>query len=165
MMAKPVAVFPKLRSEREELLAKLSEAPVEHAAALLDLYEVAQVLHEHGTLDLLRGLVGASDDIIGRLAAGMSKPESIRALRNLVEVTKLLALIDPVAMQRTIDQGGKFLASEQLANDEPPGLWAIFRRMTSRDGRRALAFFAEALNVVGRGVKGRSDASPTRKAS
>ena len=53
-MAKPVTVFPKLKTERDESLTKLSEAPVEHAAALLDMYELIQVLHEHGTLDFLR---------------------------------------------------------------------------------------------------------------
>jgi uncharacterized protein YjgD (DUF1641 family) len=163
-MAKPVTVFPKPRGEREELLAKLSDAPVEHATALLDLYELVQVLHERGTLELLRGAVGASDDIISRLAAGMSKPESIRATRNLIEMTKLLAQIDPDALQRTTDQAGKFLASEQIANSEPPGLWTLFRRMTSRDGRRALAFMVEVLNEIGRGVRNRSDFRTTQKA-
>jgi uncharacterized protein YjgD (DUF1641 family) len=165
MMAKPVTVFPKLRSEREELLAKLSDAPVEHAAALLDLYELVQVLHKHGTLDLLRGLVGASDDLIGRLAAGLSKPESIRASRNVIEMTKLLSQIDPEALRRTIDQGGQFLASEQIAHSEPPGLWNIFRRITSRDGRRALALIVEVLNEIGSRLKDRGDIGRTQKAS
>ena len=48
-MAKAITVFPRLKTERDELLTKLSEAPVEHAAALLDLYELAQVLHERST--------------------------------------------------------------------------------------------------------------------
>lgn len=164
-MAKPVTVFPKQRSEREELLAKLSDAPVEHAAALLDMYELVQVLHEHGTLDLLRGLVGARDDLIGRLAAGMSKPESVRATRNVIEMTKLLSQIDPEELQRTIDQGSKFLASEQIAHSEPPGLWAIFRRMTSRDGRRALALMAEVLNEIGRRARDHGEVGSARKAS
>lgn len=149
-MAKPVTMFPKLRSEREELLTKLSEAPVEHAAALLDLYELVQVLHEHGALDLLRGLAGASDDVIGRIAEGMSTPESIRASRNVIEMTKLLSRIDPDELRQTLDEGSQFLASRQEADSEPPGLWTIFRRMTSRDGRRALALIAETLNVFGR---------------
>jgi uncharacterized protein YjgD (DUF1641 family) len=151
-MAKPVTIFPKLRSEREELLSKLSDAPVEHAAALLDLYELVQVLHERGTLDLLRGFSGASNDIIGRLSEAMSRPESIRATRNLIEMAKLLAEIDPEGLRRTLDQGGKFITREQIAQSDPPGLWSIFRRMMSRDARRALSFFAEALNEVGRGI-------------
>lgn len=163
-MAKPVTVFPKLRSERDELLTKLSDAPVEHAAALLDLYELVQVLHQHGTLNLLRGLVGASDDLIGKLADGLSKPESIRVTRNIVEMTKLLARIDPAAMQRIIDQGDKLLANGQMANSEPPGLWAIFRRLTSRDARRALAFMVEALNQIGSRLKTSGDVGSTQKA-
>lgn len=164
-MAKPVTMFPQQMSEREELLAKLSDAPVEHAAALLDLYELVQVLHKHGTLDLLRGLVGATDDLIGRLAAGLSKPESIRASRNVIEMTKLLSRIDPDELRRTIDKGDKFLASDQSVQPEPPGLWTIFRRMTSRDGRRALALMVEVLNEIGSRLKNRGDAGSTRKAS
>jgi uncharacterized protein YjgD (DUF1641 family) len=151
-MAKPVTMFPKIRNEREELLAKLSDAPLEHAAALLDLYELAQVLHEHGTLDLLRGLVGASDDLIGRLANGMSKPESIRASRNLVELVKLLSWFDPETLKGVVDQGETLLASGPIAQSEPPGWWTIFQRMTSRDGRRGLALIAEVMNEFGRRI-------------
>jgi hypothetical protein len=52
------------------------------------------------------GLAGASDGVIGRLAEGMSTPESIWALRNIIEMTKLLARIDPEELRHTIDQGG-----------------------------------------------------------
>ncbi|HVJ04477.1 MAG TPA: hypothetical protein VM578_02265 [Candidatus Saccharimonadales bacterium] len=159
-MAKPVTMFPKVRNEREELQAKLSDAPVEHAAALLDLYELAQVSHEHGTLDLLRGLVGASDDLIGRVASGLSKPESIRASRNLIELIKLLSWFDPETLKGVVDQGETLLAIGPIAQQpEPPGWWTIFQRMTSRDGRRGLALIAEVMNEFGR----RIDRSKTRE--
>jgi uncharacterized protein YjgD (DUF1641 family) len=150
-MAKFVTTFPKLANKREELLEKLSEAPIEHAAALLDLYQLAQVMHDKGTLDFLRGLVGASDDIIGRVANGMSQPESIRAVRNLVEVTKLLAKIDPATLHASLEEGGEFFQSD-YAQKEPPSMWTILRRMTSRDARRALSVMADALNGIGRSM-------------
>ena len=156
-MAKAVTVFPRLKTERDELLTKLSEAPVEHAAALLDLYELAQVLHERGTLDFVRGLAGASDDVIGRLAEGMSTPESIRFSRNLIELTKLLSQVDPEQLRSTFDEGAKLLSSRPIADSKPPGLWAIFRRVTSRDGRRALALIAETLNEIGHKLNHRGE--------
>ncbi len=149
-MANPVTIFPKLKSIREERMSKLSSAPVEHAEALLDLYELVEVLHDRGTLDLLRGLAGASGDIMGRLAEAGSQPGSIKAARNLIELSKLLSRFDPEELQRTIEDGSEALARAQAANAEPPGMWAIVRRMTSRDARRALAMFAELLNETGR---------------
>lgn len=149
-MANPVTMFPKLKSIREERMSKLSSAPGDHAEALLDLYELVEVLHDRGTLDLLRGLAGASGDIMGRLAEAGSKPESIRAARNLIELSKLLSRFDPEELQRTIEDSGEALARARDASAEPPGMWAIFRRMTSRDARRALSMFAELLNEMGR---------------
>lgn len=159
-MANPVTMFPRLNNIREERMSKLSDAPAEHAEALLDLYELVQVLHERGTLDLLRGLVGASDDIIGRLAEAGSQPGSVRAVRNLIEISKLLTLFDPEGLQKTVEHTEALLANSQA---EPPGMWSILRRMTSRDARRALAFFAEVLNETGRRI--RHSTSETRKAS
>jgi uncharacterized protein YjgD (DUF1641 family) len=153
-------MFPKLSNIREQRMSKLSDAPVEHAEALLDLYELLQVLHERGTLDLLRGLAGASDDIIARLAEAGSQPGSVRAARNLIEISKLLTLFDPEGLQKTVEHTEALLANSQA---EPPGMWAILRRMTTRDARRAFAFFAEVLNETGRRI--RHSASETPKAS
>ena len=163
-MAKPVMMFPDLKkTKRDELLAKLSDAPVEHAEALLELYELVQVLHDRGILDLLRGLAGASDDVIGRLAVGLSAPETIRASRNVIELAKVLAKIDPDELQGNIDQG-ELLLKRQNAASGKPGLWAIIRRMTSSDAVRALALFAEVMNVIGRRVSERSEASRKQRA-
>ncbi len=68
-MAKPLPLVlkpPQISNEndvREDLQRKLAEAPVEHAAAILSLYELVQKLHDSGSLDLLRGFFwrGRSD--------------------------------------------------------------------------------------------------------
>lgn len=159
-MANPVTMFPRMNNVREERISNLSEAPIEHAEALLDLYELLQVLHERGTLDLLRGLAGAGDDIIGRLAEAGSQPGSVRAARNLIEISKLLTLFDPEGLQKTVEHAEALLANSQA---EPPGMWAILRKMTSRDARRALAFFAEVFNETGRRI--RRGSGETRKTS
>ena len=151
-MAKPIMAFPRARDEREELMQKLSEAPMQHAAALLDLYELAQAMHEHGTLDLMRGLVGAGDDIIGRLAEGLSQPESIQAMRDFVELTKMFARINPDGLCRAIEQSEQLITDTSITHGEPPGTFALLRQLTSRDARRALALLASVLNHIGRGL-------------
>ncbi len=157
-MAKPVTFLPTPRGEREELVRKLGEAPATHAAALLDLYQLAQVMHDRGTLDLLRGLTGAGDDILGRLSAGLSKPESIQAMRDFIELTKLFAKLDPDRL-RTAMEEGEGLLTRAAREETPPGIWAIMRRMSSPDARRALGVIAEALNSLGRGLAPRDKSS------
>ncbi|MBV8631733.1 MAG: DUF1641 domain-containing protein, partial [Silvibacterium sp.] len=61
-MARPIELTPKFspaQGAREELKRRVDAAPVEHGEALLDAYELLQQLHESGTLDVLRGLLGA----------------------------------------------------------------------------------------------------------
>ena len=60
-------------------LERLQNAPAEHAEAVLSGYEFLQLLHDRGVLNLLRGLVGGGDALVGTIAAAVDTPESIRA--------------------------------------------------------------------------------------
>ncbi|HXB62919.1 MAG TPA: hypothetical protein VNU94_08745 [Acidobacteriaceae bacterium] len=60
-MAQPIALEIAPRDAKKELLARLQKAPAEHAAALLDSWELLQALHDAGLLELLRGAVSARD--------------------------------------------------------------------------------------------------------
>jgi hypothetical protein len=42
---------------REDLIRRVEQAPIEHAAAVLAAYDLLQLLHEKGLLDLLNGLL------------------------------------------------------------------------------------------------------------
>ena len=59
-MAQPIPLELPPRDPRKELIARLEQAPVEHAEALLESYELLQELHEHRVLALLRGALSAS---------------------------------------------------------------------------------------------------------
>jgi uncharacterized protein YjgD (DUF1641 family) len=149
-MAKPVPLQLLPRDPREEMRARLERAPLEHADALLATYEVLQGLHDSGLLEVLRGLLGSSDKVLETAVDAARAPESVRTVRNLMVLIKMLGEIDPdlfdgfalalpEAMQHAREQG-----------KEPPGLLAILNKFRSRDLRRGLVAINALLEAWGR---------------
>ena len=89
-MARPIPLELPPRDPREELRKRLEQAPIEHAEALLDSYELLQQLHDHGVFELLRGALGASDKLIETAVDAAKSDESIRAIRNAIILGKML---------------------------------------------------------------------------
>ncbi len=98
-MARPISLELPPRDPREELRKRLEEAPIEHAEALLDSYELLQQLHDHGVLELLRGALGASDKLIEAAVDAANSDESVRAIRNAIILGKMLGSINPEVLQ------------------------------------------------------------------
>jgi uncharacterized protein YjgD (DUF1641 family) len=160
LLAPTAPAIPSPRDLREDLERKLDEARVKHAAAILDAYELIQALHDAGALNLLRGLAGAEDDIIGRISSSLNSPEAIRGIRNFIVLSKIAASIDPkileavssaIAGSRAEHGTGKESPKEQ-ARQEPPSLWTIFKRLRSENSRRAMAAATDILDTVGRSL-------------
>jgi len=151
-MAKPIEVMPTPRNARDELKRRLDEAPVEHAEAVLAGYEVLQQLHESGTLDVLRGLLGAGDQVVRHAVALAVQPEAVDALRNLLVLSKVLGSVNPDVLHRVLSGVPEALA--QKPEEEPPSLFAIFRRISSKKSRRSLAAAVAVLENAGRGLGG-----------
>ncbi len=150
-MAKPIELMPTPPNARDELKRRLDEAPVEHAEAVLAGYEVLQQLHESGTLDVLRGLLGAGDQVV-RHAVGLAiQPEAVDALRNLLVLSKVLSSVNPDVLHRVL--AGLPEALAQRPEEDPPSLFAIFRRMSSKDSRRSLAAAVTVLENAGKGLE------------
>lgn len=152
-MAKPIELMPKINTAqgaREELKRRIDDAPVDHGAAVLDAYELLQQLHDSGTLDVLRGLLGAGDEVV-RHAVGIAiKPESVSVLRNLLILSNLLASISPDKLEKVLGDVPAALAKAPM--EDPPSLFAIMRRFSSVESRRALNAAATVLETVGRGL-------------
>src|ERR1700719_3899990 len=64
VMAKPLTLQMPARDAHAELLEKLQNAPVTHAAAILDWYELLQQLHDSGVMSALRGAAGEGGQIV-----------------------------------------------------------------------------------------------------
>lgn len=154
-MANPLPFRPHLEDPHLELQRRLEAAPRQHAQALLVAWDLLQTAHDKGILDLAQGMIGGRDIIATELSAAAKKPESIAALRNLIALGRVLGSLDP----ETLDHLAKALdgaAQQKKAEQKPPSLWQLFRRVASDDGRRGLSFVTTILTGLGRATRNKS---------
>ncbi len=152
-MAHPLSFRPAPIDPHLELQRRLSDAPREHAEALLVAYDVLQTAHDKGILDLLHGMIGAKDTIFATIARYSKTPEGIAGLRNLLEGAKILIALDP----EILDCLSKAMVSatvDHKKEPKPPGIFQIAKRTLSEDGRRGLSFATLLLTGLGRSLKG-----------
>jgi uncharacterized protein YjgD (DUF1641 family) len=152
-MAHPITFKPAPVDPRKELMERVANAPLEHADALLTAWELLQTAHDQGILDLAKGLIGGKDIITGKLAEAANMPESVAGIRNLIAAGRLLSSVNPEMMQR-LAQGMEHASAKHKQEEEPPSLWRLFRRSTSKDARRGLSFLTHLLTSLGRATKG-----------
>src|ERR1700692_1554415 len=108
-MAQPISLLPP-HQNGAGADRHLRDAPHEHADAILSALELLQLLHDRGVLDLLRGMVGAGDKLVGTLTAAVDSPESLRGIRNFILLTKFFGSIPPDILNslvRTAAEGAK----------------------------------------------------------
>ena len=149
-MAKPIQLDFPTRNRELELRQRLERAPVEHAEAILDFIDLLEELHRHNVLNTLRGAVGAGDHIFSTVSNSAAQPETIRALRNFIALTKLLGKIDPElieAVQRAIPP--ELQDSRLRRSTRPPSILAIARTFWSPPVRRALMATGLVLAGIG----------------
>jgi uncharacterized protein YjgD (DUF1641 family) len=150
-MAKPVPFKTLTQADpREQLLKRIQEAPIAHADAILSAYELLQQLHDTGTLDILRGALGAGDVLVEHVVSLLTAPESVVALRNVILIGRVLGSINPEVLHAVVE--GVPQATAQVPGAKPPSLFSLGRRMTSQDSRRGLAAAVGILEVLGRGL-------------
>ena len=145
-MANPIAFNAPEYDPKLGLMRKLDAAPRAHAEALLVAYDLLQEAHDQGILDTLHGMVHAKDEIFGHIAQGARVQESIDALRNLVSGAKILGSIEPETMSciaAAMSTAGK------KTPDEPLSMWGLFKKASSREGRRGLTMMVEMLVALG----------------
>jgi uncharacterized protein YjgD (DUF1641 family) len=137
-MAQPIAFVPKPGHESK------------HADAIDSALELLQLLHDRGVLDLLRGLVGAGDQVVDMLSAALSSPEAIRGMRNFLLLTKFFATIPPDILSGLVKTATD--GAERMQTGEAPTLLQLMRRFNSEDSRRALSVFADLLEGAGKRI-------------
>lgn len=135
---------------REELQKRIQEAPIAHADAVLSAYDLLQKLHDTGTLDVLRGALGAGNVLVEHVVSLLTAPESVNALRNVIILGKLLGSLNPDLLHAVAE--GVPQVTAQTPETKPPSLFALGRRATSPDARRGLAAAVGVMEVLGRGL-------------
>ncbi|MDE1154304.1 MAG: DUF1641 domain-containing protein [Acidobacteriaceae bacterium] len=151
-MAVPISFKPAPVDPRLELMKQLEAAPKEHAEALLELFRTLQTAHDKGILGLAHGLIGGKDVIAAELGKGMKSEEGIAGIRNAIAMARILGSLDPDVLQKIADGFGETVAAAS-AEKEPPGMWEIFKRATSKDARRGMSFGLRMLSALGRATQ------------
>jgi uncharacterized protein YjgD (DUF1641 family) len=148
-MAQPI-VFHATPKRGPANMERLRNAPEQHADALLSAYELLQLLHDRGVLELLRGLVGGGDGLIGTITAAADTPESIRAMRNFMLLTKFFASIPPDVLHSLVDTVSA--GAEREKAHKAPGLLSLLWRLRNEDSRHAAAVGLDLLEGLGKGL-------------
>jgi uncharacterized protein YjgD (DUF1641 family) len=152
-MARPISLELPPRDPREELRKRLEQAPVEHAEALLDSYELLGKLHEHGVFELLRGALGASDKLIETAVDAAKSDEAIRAMRNAMILGKILGSINPDILKGVAAAVGETLECYGKPIIEPPGLVSLLGQFRHKEVRRSMALLNKFLESLGNQIK------------
>ena len=152
-MARPISLELPARDPREELHKRLEQAPVKHAEALLDSYELLQQLHDHGIFELLRGGLSASDKLIETAVDTAKSDESVRAIRNAIILGKILGAINPDVLQSVAVAVGETLGCYEKPIIEPPGLFSLMAQFSHKELRRSMALLNKFLESLGNQIK------------
>lgn len=129
---------------------RLQDAFHKHEDAILSAIELLQLLHDRGVLDLLRGLVGAGNELAGMLTAAIDTPESLRGIRNFILLTKFFASIPPEVLNNLVHTAVE--GAEREKANQAPGVMQLLGRLRSEDSRHAIAVTLDLLESVGRGL-------------
>src|ERR1700757_203130 len=132
-MARPIPLEIPPRNPRAELRSRLEQAPEEHAEAVLAAYEVLQELHNRGVLEIMRGALAASDEILEKVVDNARTPEAIRAIRNLLFWRHILGSIEPEWFRGIFQAIPEGIAEATAEREKPIGLFTFLRRLTHKE--------------------------------
>ena len=159
-MAQPIPLEIPPRNPRAELRSRLEQAPEQHAEAVLAAYEVLQELHSRGVLEIMRGALAASDELLEKVVDGAKTPEAIRAIRNLLFWRQILGSIEPEWFKGIFQAIPEGLAQATAERDQPVGFFRVLRRLTDKDSLRGLAAAIDFLQAFGRHLHSLESQSP-----
>jgi uncharacterized protein YjgD (DUF1641 family) len=160
-MARPIPFEVVPRDPREELRKRLEDAPIEHAEALLNGYELLQQLHDKGVLALARGALTASSQIVDSAVGAANSDAAIRATRNAILLGRMLSSINPEVLEGIVAAAGETLGSYKKPVIEPPGLFALLSQFRHKELRRSIALINRFLECVGQRIKAQSGTQHT----
>src|SRR6266436_5524643 len=149
-MAQPIPLEIPPRNPRAELQSRLEQASEEHAEAVLAAYEVLQELHNRGVLEIMRGALAASDEILEKVVDNVRTPEAIRTIRTLMVCSHILGSIEPESFKGIVQAIPEGIAQATAEREKPVRFFGLLRRLTSKDSLRGLAAAVDFLQAFGR---------------
>ena len=147
-MAQPIPLT--LTPKGPDPAERLEDALDKHTDAIVSALELLQLLHDRGVLELVRGLVGAGDQLVGMLTAAAGAPESLRGMRNFILLTKFFASIPPDVLNSLVRAASE--GAEREKAQRAPGMLQLLRRAGSENSRHAIAVTLDLLESVGKAL-------------
>ena len=98
----------------------------------------------------LRGVLGAGDQLVDIVTAAVDTPDSLRAIRNFILLTKFFSSIPSDVLSslvHTVVEG-----AEREETHQAPGLLHLLRRLRSENSRHAMAVVLDLLESVGKAL-------------
>jgi uncharacterized protein YjgD (DUF1641 family) len=147
-MAAPIPFHPPPEDPREVLRRRLEQAPVEHAEALLAVFEIVQQLHDKGLLEIAKGALGSGEKVMKIAVDTADSPEVIQGMRNFMIMTRLFASLDPKLLEHLA--GAVPHALVQAKTEKPLGLLSLLFMMGNPNVRRILGIATRVMDGLGR---------------
>ena len=152
-MAQPIALTLPPRDRQRELDVRLKAAPAQHAEAILAAYEVLQLMHDKGVLELMRGTLGGGEDVVQQAVAVVHTASVIRGSRNLFLLMDALGALEPELLRDFTRAIPKALVQANREEAKPPSLFKLLRTFLNADFRRGLAACNDLLEIFGKNLR------------
>ena len=154
-MAQPILLKIPPEDPREVLRHRLENAPLDHAEAVLALFDVVQELHDKGLLEIAKGALGSGEKVMKIGVDAANSPEVIQAIRNFMIMSKLFASLDPRLLEHLA--GAVPNALVEAKKEKPPGLFALLGMLASQDTRRMLGIGTRVVQSLGHDLGKKDD--------
>lgn len=159
-MAQPIPLEIPPRNPRAELRFRLEQAPEQHAEAVLAAYEVLQELHDRGVLEIMRGALAASDEILEKVVDNAKTPQALRGIRNLLYWRRILGSIEPEWFKGIFQAVPEGIAQATAERERPVSFFGLLRRLGNKDTLRGLAAAIDFLDAFGRHLQSSESQTP-----
>ena len=147
-MAQPILLELPRPDPREALYDRLKAALQEHCEALLNVYEILHELQDRGVLELAKGALGSSEEVLQILVNVANQPEMIRGIRNMMILAKIGNSFEPEILEGLEQAVQEGLA--EARQPKPIGLWQLAKKLFSQQSRRVLVLTACVVQSVGK---------------
>ena len=147
-MAQPILLELPRPDPREALYDRLKAALQEHCEALLNVYEILHELQDRGVLELAKGALGSSEEVLHILVNVANQPEMIRGIRNMMILAKIGNSFEPEILEGLEQAVQEGLA--EARQPKPIGLWQLAKKLFSQQSRRVLVLTACVVQSVGK---------------
>jgi len=147
-MAQPILLKIPPEDPREVLRRRLETAPLEHAEALLSVFDIVQELHDKGLLEIAKGALGSGEKVMKIGVDAANSPEVIQGIRNFMILSKLFASLDPRLLEHLAQAVPKALV--EAKEKKPPGLFSLLGMLINQDTRRILGITTRVVESLGR---------------